>query len=324
MQKKTLFDIYAKNLDFIKNKLGIEFSEAGTNDNYICPLSFKLHTSDGINPEYDDQLTIEHVPPKSLGGKPITLTNKIHNSQSGYTLDKILLEYINNKDFKRGLSTKSTKFKIDSDANIRGEIQLGKNPSIHFITKMHPGAQKLLKFLEDKTKFKVDINLKKYKNPEITLLRIAYLLAFGNLGYSFLFGGTKFVNPNIQKVREQIVNPQEEIIKDIPIINEEIHDDFLGVNIIYEPKEIRSLLIVFDLNTKVSKYRFGIFLPGPDDFGFQASKNVKKILRQNKKINLKAYTFPNKLTLNNQEDSFDYWAKWESLNGWTKIDNNGV
>ncbi|PVY39253.1 hypothetical protein [Pontibacter virosus] len=106
----------------------------------------------------------------------------------------------------------------------------------------------------------------------------------------------------------------------MPVLKWHLADDFLGVNIIYEPKEVRSLLVVFDLKTEFAKHRFCVILPGPGDFGFSAFINFKELLIKNKTVDFKAFTFPKKLMLENPLDSIEYWFEWEKLNGFTRID----
>ncbi len=321
MDKIKMFKRYAKNLKIVREKLKFEINGSSEETEiFICPLSLKVFDQDGLSSKYADQLTIEHVPPKSLGGRGVTLTNKISNSQAGHTLDSNLLAYLLHQDFNSGRGSIPVKYKFDNKITINGEIQSGDNLSLKFKPKeMHQGAQKILNLLQTEKEFPISFSFVKPSDPAIALLRIAYLLAFSTLGYSFLFGATKYINPNIDKIRRQINSPSEQILTEVPVLKWHLPDDFLGVNIIYEPKEVRALLVVFDLKTSHKQHRFCAILPGPDDFGFSAFKNLRDILVINKTVDFKAYVFPEKLMLESPTDSFKYWYLWEELNSFTRI-----
>ncbi len=320
MKAETLYNLFSANLSNIKKELKVEFSQDSERieDIYICPLTFRIYTREGLQISFKDHLSKEDVPPKSLGGKPLTLTSNIENNKAGHTLDVALQKYLTDIDFIKGTGLKETKFRVNNELQIKGYLENGKHPILHFTPKeMHQGATKLLNLLKTGSKFNLQFNFKKSILPEVSLLRIAYLMAFSYIGYGFFFGGTKYVNPNIQRIREQILNPTRKQIDYIPILMENFDDEFLGVNIIYEPKELRSLLVVFDLKTGHSEYRIGVSLPGPDDHGFDAYLKFKEIKLVNAPIELKVYTFPRKLNLNQLGDSKEYWKCWEVVNGWT-------
>ena len=91
----------------------------------------------------------------------------------------------------------------------------------------------------------------------MALLRIGYLLAFATLGNGFLINGGLF------KVREQIMNPDKNILPEIFWINREFNEETEGVNIVTFPKELRCFLVVFRLTTPSQSRQFAVILPGP-------------------------------------------------------------
>jgi hypothetical protein len=52
-------------------------------DQYVCPLCLRPFDHTALHTE----LTIEHVPPESLGGKELVLTCRDCNSHAGHTID---------------------------------------------------------------------------------------------------------------------------------------------------------------------------------------------------------------------------------------------
>ena len=87
----------------------------------------------------------------------------------------------------------------------------------------------------------------------------------------------------------------------------------LGVNIIYEPKDYRCLFVVFNLKTENKFWKYGVFLPGPDNFGFQAISNIKIALKENK-LDFKCQSVP-KIDFTNFDESVFFYHQWEKLNG---------
>ena len=81
------------------------------------------------------------------------------------------------------------------------------------------------------------------RRSEIALLRIGYLLAYATLGNGFL------INGGLYKVREQILNPEKEILPKVYWIKHEFPAEHEGINIITLPGELRSFLIIFNLKT---------------------------------------------------------------------------
>lgn len=321
-RKEKLFSIYSTNLNIIKERLGVNFGENDINHNYVCPLSFNLYSIQGISDKYDDQLTEEHVPPKSLNGKVSCLTSKIFNSSSGHELDFKLLNHINWLELNEGIGSYKTKFKFDNGVNLKAEISYPNKENIEIKFKLktlHQGAMKVISKLQEKGEINTEFflpNNRGIRKINIALLRSAYLLAFSRLGYSLLLGGSKIVNQNIQKVRKQIQFPDRKIIEKIPVFNEDFPDEMLGVSIIVSPKKMRGIFVVFDLEI-TRKWRFGVLLPGPDDYGFKSyNYTIDKLLNENT-VNFKFQSI-NQLDLTEVKDSLTFWETWERNHGWER------
>lgn len=107
---------------------------------------------------------------------------------------------------------------------------------------------------------------------EIALLKIAYLIAFQKFGYSFL------INPHLYKVREQILNPEKDILPKLLGIKYEFPEVAVGINIINKPVELQCYLIVFKLTTKCKVRQYAIALPGPEGIGSLVYTNLEELL----------------------------------------------
>jgi hypothetical protein len=320
-RNEVLFNRFSKNLKIIKEVLSIEFDDRFKDEAYICPLSLKIHTKEGLSRMCQDQLTIEHVPPESLKGKAICLTNKIANSQSGHSLDLSLLKHINLRDFNEGLAPYNLSAYFDG-VKVKSSIDLKDpdKPAFLFNTsERHLGNERIEKKIKAKEPFKLSFKiLKDDSNYRIAILRTAYLYAFGHLGYSLIFGMTTVINQNYELIRNQISQPDKEIVKDVISFQKNIPKNQVGVNIIYEPKEFRSLFVVFEVETATSNWRYGVFLPGPDDYGFMALCLLKDRLNQGGSITFKSFNIP-RLDLTDRESCLEYYQKWEKFNGIYKV-----
>lgn len=287
-KRVKIFKLFSKNLGWVKDHPEISFKPDFENG-FICPLCFKLFSEKDLDLSLDNHLTLEDVPPKSLGGKPTTLTCKDCNSKSGHSLDNNLLNRLLEIDADSFLPNSKTKAKFKlSDKIVNGFIEVDKkgtlninlqsersNPkdSAEFMDEMFPPRtiynpifypEKIFEHGYKSPEFNLEF-LKKAneRKAEVALLRIGYLLAFSAFGNGFL------INGGLYKVREQILNPEKEIIPKVFWLPIELPAEREGINIVTLPEELRCFLIVFRLKTKSQSRQFSIVLPGPTDPGIK-------------------------------------------------------
>lgn len=306
--KKIIFEKYSRNLSWVKEHPDISF-EPDFDNGYVCPLCFEVFTEHDLNPDSNNPLTFDHTPPEALGGKTGILTCKKCNSQSGGMLDVQLLKRLEEIDF----------FEMTPNAQMRIELhQDNKRVAADFtvtdtqglvinLSRRHSNPKNVDAFLNSKKySFKpidsktTEENFHEYgfnwridfaMNPllqsderrsEIALLKIAYLLAFQHLGNSFL------VNPGLYKVRQQIQNPDKEILPKVFWIKYEFPENLVGLNIVNKPKELLCFLVIFNLATKNKSRQFAIALPGFSVPGVNIYNNLEKILCKNGNGNIEA------------------------------------
>ena len=104
------------------------------------------------------------------------------------------------------------------------------------------------------------------------LLKTAYLLAISKLGYSYL------LNPGVYKIREQIMNPDKNIISSPFWINFDFPNSTQGVNILSGNEDLQCFLIIIKLSTKSNDYFYNIALPGFTMPGFYVYENIERLL----------------------------------------------
>ncbi len=230
-KKRKIFRLFSQNLEWVKEHPSISF-KPDFSDGYICPLCFDVFFEKDIETTENNFLTLEDIPPKSLGGKPLALTCKFCNSKSGHELDAHLLNRLleldsrqfspNSKSettFELNGNTVNGVFEVNSEGTVKFNLQTNlSNPleADKFIRDLIPPRTIYNPiFHPDKLfdeGFKTPtFNLKpkrtaQERRAEVALLRIAYLLAYATFGNGF------YINSGLYKVREQILNPDKEIL----------------------------------------------------------------------------------------------------------------
>ncbi len=281
-KKKVLFHLFSNNLEWIKEHPSIKFTPDFSNG-YICPLCLNLFYEKDLDSSLPNYLTLEDIPPRSLGGKPLCLTCKSCNNKSGHELDVHLVNTILMNDLSMLLPNSKTRtsfhfdkhradgiFEVDENGTLKLNIlsestdpkhlkMIMKNILSHqgVYQSIFPDRSSIFQLLKSLT---VDIEFKKNvieRRAEVALLRIAYLLAFSTFGNGFL------TIAELCKVREQILNPDKEILPKVFWLKVTVPEECAGLNIITLPEELKCFLVVFNLITESRSMQCAIVLPGP-------------------------------------------------------------
>jgi len=119
-------------------------------------------------------------------------------------------------------------------------------------------------------RFDLRLQLANLRRARLSLIRTGYIIAFKYLGYSFLG------NLTLQVFRDQFNNPDSELIPlSIAFLDFACPDEFLGINVISQPANLKSFLIVFDVKAKKSiSRRIAVMLPGPNPYDFGILDNL--------------------------------------------------
>ncbi len=333
--KEKIYNIYSENLSWVKEHPAISLSPDFT-EGYICPLCLDFFSRKDLSQESANPLTFDHNPPASLGGKQGVLTCRKCNSEAGHKLDGHLLKRLEDIDFfefmpyskkQAILDNKGNKvssvISIDSQGifNINVDRKNSKPEyadgffSNYTVTKYNPFLNFDTLGQEDEVRY--DFNMKvcdrsNERHAEVALLKIAYLYAFQKFGNGFI------INPNLSKVREQILNPEKEILPRPFWIKYNFPAEVLGLNIINKPTDLQCFLVIFELATKSGRRQFAIALPGATKPGLMIYENMKKNLCMDEagssSLNLehlydREYARDKKLTF----ASYQYWKKFTSL-----------
>jgi hypothetical protein len=186
---------------------------------YACPICSLLFPADAIS---SGDLTLEHVPPASAGGRGITLTCKPCNSTAGHTVDA---DHHGRERFfglGRAVSGQGDEFVgpvkltisgIPTNATLvwRGgrfilEIRQGQNNPKLFEEQIEAVKQHQQNPVDGMT-LSLNARVKfNFDRSRVSDLRAAYLAAFAQFGYRYAF------DRRLHSVREQIQRPDEPLI----------------------------------------------------------------------------------------------------------------
>lgn len=178
---------------------------------FLCPLCLKWFDQNKFS-----EVTIEHVPPSNAGALIKTLTCRECNNSAGGQIDNHLHRFVKkNIEFDSEQKGASVNVRLKKRGKVvNGRlVWTGKKKFDLILDKRQANPNDFADFTVDMTKGNViETELVVKELPDeakttLSILRSAYLLAFHQLGYSFILN-----NPNLQMIREQIANPDNEQI----------------------------------------------------------------------------------------------------------------
>lgn len=235
---------------------------------FICPICLKaIELSKIKEDKLNDVISLEDVPPKSIGGKPNLITCKKCNNSCGHDIDVYLqneLKYI--EDLK---SKKDKKAKVSSEEiSLNATFSLNDDNSIALIIKKENNPNNVQAYFDHikkswaNTTINVQISLSDVKrnkeSANIALLKSAYLLAFKKLGYIYI------LNSNLSVVREQILNPNDKILSSFIVGDESYIPDTYSNGVyraFFNKMEILMVIFSFKLGNATEMCRRAIALP---------------------------------------------------------------
>jgi hypothetical protein len=176
---------------------------------YVCPVCDVPWGEQAID---TGELTAEHVPPESFGGRELVLTCKRCNNEAGFTIDADARRKENVVDAVIGGLTKTLRVRV-SHRGLRVNARLkvrGDTTVLDVGLNNHPDALRAFREAGPPTQTEVTVDFFNDKYSElgakISWLRSAYLLIFALEGYRFSY------DPALQVVKQQILNPRERAI----------------------------------------------------------------------------------------------------------------
>jgi len=253
-------------------------------DAFICPICLNI-----INKEDIENITLEHVPPKSVGGNPLLVTCSHCNNTLGSEIDYCLhnellishlIQHPESASFKANYTLNGVQIKGRMKFDLKAE-----RPTFRFTIDAndrvrYPSFTKELEDNWDGCSLQVVSEITSTKRNEeysnISVLKSAYLMAFAKMGYMYIF------QESLDNVRAQIQNRDKEILGNAYLIGR-------GIEIMPEVQDgvyyglvndARCVLVLMTLRLKkkdATSHRVVVALPHPDDKDDSLYKKLSKM-----------------------------------------------
>lgn len=264
---------------------------------YLCPLCLEkyivLHGNDlNLNTEF----SLDHIPPKSIGGTLMLITCKKCNNDAGKYEAELEFKLNYGSFCERHIDSEigNTKFKISGvEGNYKSFLKVSEDgmPIIHFPTnaKETPYLNNWLNNLDNMDNWSVTFTIPtpNDKNTVKALLKSAYLISFFYWGYEFAY------SKNGDFIRK-VLNDKEEYPMNNPVIWCNKHslksetDLPFGIGIIESPVELQSYYVNIPIEKNGTTYIAIILIPNPTEEGWGKLKDINSYLINN---NLKEVRF---------------------------------
>lgn len=288
-KRKMIFNTYADNLSnymhcmdhqVIKVVPGLPPTVADRA--YFCPLCYTGFFDSDINTEADNYLTLEHNPPKTLGGKKTQiLTCKKCNNSFGTDYDNLVRRLLVTESFLMNDTQMPIETNVKIDDHQVSSLITKKTGAIFIqpVTKSNPRAIEYLNRQINKNvpvRISPNLNAPDWKDYSFGLLKMAYLKAFELFGYFFADLG------NGMNMRDVLNKTMEYPCPNNGVIDVNAPEDQLGLAIVREPKELRAIIITQKISFlhndhKVEK-NIPVILPIPYEEGWELLKNYHNYL----------------------------------------------
>jgi hypothetical protein len=288
----------------IKSIVPVEYHQLIPYKTYLCPLclnNYFIKTSSEIiaNCEF----SLDHLPPKSVGGTYKIITCKKCNNDSGSfesELEKILNFAVDRSGGGDGITLKVNVKDIDTGKAISGLLH-NKNGTtdIKFDENKKKYRQDYSDFLrkvhsKKAGKLQIEIPLFDNKKIERALLKSTYLLCFFWWGYEFVF------SDNAAFIRDVIAGKKDYPCR-VPINWHENGMAPTGISLMKDGNERIAFLVNINLKGIEVNTTASILIPSPTIDGWE------KISTVNKMDQIKAFTC---ITLPRIVDRIGYSVSW--------------
>jgi hypothetical protein len=231
-------------------------------DWYLCPLCLDVMLT--VEEFGTNELTVEHVPPKALGGHELVLTCRTCNNHAGSKFDaeadkqRRLWQFLSGHSehpetaaFTLGDITTRVEMHADGRAGMLliGVPQIN-NPADMDLMEQH--MRMLSETRNTDFSFTVTTRLRYFPDrARVSWIRTAYLAAFA------LFGWRYILQPTLQPIRDQLKNPSAVTLPLLSTYNPDGDPGRHELWVIKQPSDHQSLLAISG--------RHGVFLPLPND-----------------------------------------------------------
>lgn len=295
-KREFLLRKYAKEIECFPFVTSDEYGNVGKNS-YICPLCLRIFRLAQLGNDINKYITLEHIPPENLGGKPLILTCKDCNSNCGHDLDVYLRNELEHREGKFFNDPRGYVSKFEYGGNsVNAIMKEDENGVVNiFIENKHNPPGVVDRFVES-TKvcdgdldihgsFKLGNHRRKTDVVDVAILKSAYLYVFYKFGYGYI------LNTNLNAIRKQIMNPNEKIIPPFYLLLNESHMPDLIPDNVYsatiDGEKILVVILTFNLSSSNYLHRFATILPMPNTKDLDLYNRLKNISETKGEVEVK-------------------------------------
>lgn len=224
---------------------------------YACPCCLVAHPRAAVIAGF---LTLEDVPPKTLGGRPMLLTCRDCNSSSGTNFDAHAATKATDDSFIRGAISP----RVRATAYIDGIPSRGTAQStekgISLVSVPGRNSPKeqaaYIRALESlvseeraSSRFSFTIHTRYDETrARLSLIRASYLAAFAGLGWAYI------LRSEMKPIRDQIKSPSDRLLETYILRDSDSPNSTRRLLLVNDPDELRCIAIVLG--------EYSVFLPG--------------------------------------------------------------
>ena len=270
---------------------------------YLCPICGKGYPKESA---VTGELTLEDVPPRSMGGKGLLLTCEKCNSKAGRKIDYHIKSQLDLQNLAKILTGQSGDEKTSVNIVINGERfpasvqRKDKFTEIKLIKKANDPTKvnRLKDYMTalsasgtwDGKEFNINKTVKlDYRLLKLAFLKSGFLLLTAMLGYRYAF------DKRLSVVREQLLNPENDLLGSFFWVETGKHQPFPKRRIILVSDPLPLFLVTYD--------KGAVILPNPSS-PMGLYEIIRKKWEQGQSVNFtgKVYEWPEKalMVLDNQ------------------------
>jgi hypothetical protein len=325
--KKYLFKFFGSLEQYPEKYLQLVFKEYNQPTKhlaYVCPLCLQhFFYAEGAAWYYKTPFSLDHFPPKNVGGKSKMLICKDCNNKAGHSYENSFRERVLKEGYNRKVPNISVpamsnlvnaKGWMHSNVSLNEDGTLGIKLNEKALNRIPPLTDYQHKTNNDGKGFKMDILIQKVDDKKVAkaILKTAYLYCFDYWGYDFVFS---FAGELFRKVLE---NRCDYPLK-VPTLwfdnKAEIHK---GINIptgmvfIQKPREILSMFVNVPAVIKEMEYKciIPVQIPNPTDNDFSQMKKIQQFFDDYPSHQVHMRPIPYQFSMNFPKP---YLKTWEEL-----------
>lgn len=282
---------------------------------YLCPLCLKnkIAILDDNWLRYEEEFTLDHFPPSSVGGKDTILVCKSCNEKAGKDFDFSLKEWINFQSFDKGIPNSQVPVELilqDTKGKYKGSLIMQQTNVLTFDNFTHYPL--VNKWFEKVLGGQPSEQTIRFHPPNMelvfkALLKISYLYCFSIWGYDFVYSNTGL------KIRKVLFENEVHPLSNCGIF---FHMDNVfppnGLCYVYKPDHLQTFMINYKLVSKDVEFCCGIsvLIPGAQSICWDSIKIYQPLIDEQDKLTFALVRLPeNTLTNSNPFPYTDTWRK---------------